>query len=97
MRHIDRIFLCYVHTFAHGHSGSSVLRDSASHAVRNVNVEQSNQDVGGDGKNDVQRCQRLKVVIGVTLQPIHWYGDDAVDYEQRGNKEMLSGCFNCQL
>ena len=52
-----------------------------SHAVRNIDVEEGNQDVGGDGENDVQGGQSLEVVIGVALQPIHWYRDDAVNYE----------------
>jgi len=51
------------------------------HTIRNIDVEQSNQNVGGDGEDDVQGCQSLEIIVGVSLQPIDWYGDDAVDDE----------------
>jgi hypothetical protein len=59
------------------------------HAIRNIDVEESDQDVGGDGENDIQSSQSLEIVVAVALQPIHWCGDDAVDYEQRSDQEML--------
>jgi hypothetical protein len=67
------------------------------HAIRNIDVEQSNQNVGGDGENDVQCRQSLEVIVGVALQPIDWYGDDAVDDEQRSDQEMLSSWLSRQL
>jgi len=70
--------LCSVHTFAFP---SRALWDSALHAIRNIDVEESHQDVCGDGEYDVQGCQSLEIIVGVTLQPIDWYGDDAVDDE----------------
>ena len=70
--------LSSVHTFAFL---PRALWSSVLHTIRNIDVEQSNQNVGGDGENDVQCCQSLEVIVGVTLQPIDWYGDDAVDNE----------------
>ena len=67
------------------------------HAIRNIDVEESNQDVGGDGEDDFQDYQSLEVVVVVALEPIHRYGDDAVDYEQRSDQEMLLRWLNCQL
>jgi hypothetical protein len=64
-----------------------------SGAARCIDVEESDQNVRGDGENDIQSSQSLEVVIGVALQPIHWYGDDAVDYEQRSDQEMFLSWF----
>ena len=66
------------------------------HAIRNIDVEESHQDVCGDGEYDVQGCQSLEIIVGVTLQPIYWYGDDAVEYEQRSDQEMFLSCSNRQ-
>jgi hypothetical protein len=81
--------LSFVHTFARSSFRPSALRPSALHAIRNIDVEESNQNIGGDAENDVQGCQSLEVIISVTLQPIYWYGDDAVEYKQRGDQEMF--------
>jgi hypothetical protein len=87
--------MCSLHTFATacGKFRPSALRRSALHAIRNIDVEESDQNVRGDGENDIQSSQSLEVVIGVALQPIHWYGDDAVDYEQRSDQEMFLSWF----
>jgi len=65
--------------------------------MRNIFIEESNQDASGGGKDDVQGSQSLEVVVGVALQPVHWYGDDAVDYEQRSDQEMFLSWLNRQL
>ena len=71
-----------VYTFA---LWSRALRSSALHAIRNIDVEQSNQDIGGDCENNVQCCQSLEVIVGVALQPVDRYRDDAVNDEQRSD------------
>jgi hypothetical protein len=91
--------LCSLHTFATacGNFWPSALRRSALHAIRNIDIEESNQDVSGDGEDDIQSSQSLEVVVGVALQPVHWYGDDAVDYEQRSDQEMFLSWLKGQL
>lgn len=37
----------------------------------------------------VKMMFRAIKVVAVALQPIHEYGDDAVDYEQRSDQEIL--------
>lgn len=57
-----------------------------AHAIGNVDVQQCDQDVGGDIEDDGQGSQNLEVIFRVCLQPVHGNTDDPVGDEKNGDQ-----------